>query len=56
MLGSPEASLIVWHHGSIVKLVGHFPVVNANDVPGDWPKKRFVIVPQMLLADDAEVT
>jgi hypothetical protein len=74
VLGSHEATLIVWHHGSMAKLLGHFPVVNRKDVPGEWPEERFdliwilvrepgpelsyrfVVVPQMLLADDSEVT
>ncbi len=56
----------------MAKLVGHFPIVNIDDVPKHWPderfdliwvlvrqpgaepKYRFVVVPQMLLADDVE--
>jgi len=72
VLGRPESTLIVWHHGTMVKLVRHFPIVNIDDVPKRWPderfdliwvlvrqpgaepKYRFVVVPQMLLADDEE--
>ena len=71
VLGRPEAALIVWHHGTLAKLVSHFPIVNSDDVPKHWPderfdliwvlerqpgaeKYRFVVVPQMLLADDEQ--
>ena len=63
---------MVWHHGTMAKIVRHFPIVNPDDVPKHWPDERFdliwvlvrqpgeelayrfVIVPQMLLADDLE--
>jgi broad specificity phosphatase PhoE len=72
VLGRPESALIVWHHGTMSKLVNHFPIVNIDEVPKHWPderfdliwvlvrqpgaepKYRFVVVPQMLLADDKE--
>jgi hypothetical protein len=72
VLGRPESTLIVWHHGTMVKLVRHFPIVNSDEIPKQWPderfdliwvlvrqpgaelKYRFVVVPQMLLADDEE--
>ena len=72
VLGRPESTLIVWHHGTMAKLVSHFPIVNIADIPKRWPderfdliwvlvrqpgaelKYRFVVVPQMLLADDEE--
>jgi broad specificity phosphatase PhoE len=72
VLGRPEAALIVWHHGTLVKLVRHFPIVNIDEIPERWPddrfdliwvlvrqpgaerQYRFVVVPQMLLADDEE--
>ena len=44
VLGQSADSLIVWHHGSIPKLLGHFPVINAGDVPHDWPADRFDVV------------
>jgi len=70
VLDQPEPVLIVWHHGTMSKLVRHFPIVNPDDVPKHWPDERFdliwvlvrqpgevltyrfVVVPQMLLADD----
>jgi hypothetical protein len=69
VLSRPEPVLIVWHHGTMAKLVRHFPVVNSDKIPKHWPderfdliwvlereagaeKYRFVVVPQMLLADD----
>jgi hypothetical protein len=72
VLGKPEPVLVVWHHGTMAKIVRHFPIVNHSDVPKHWPDERFdliwvlvrqpgtelsyrfVAVPQMLLADDAE--
>jgi hypothetical protein len=72
VLGRPESTLIVWHHGTMSKIVRHFPVVNKKDIPHRWPDDRFdliwvlvrqpgdeltyrfVVVPQMLLADDLE--
>ncbi|MCO5122650.1 MAG: hypothetical protein M9915_02750 [Rhizobacter sp.] len=72
VLAKPESVLIVWHHGTMAKIVRHFPVVNPDDIPKHWPDERFdliwvlvrqpgeelayrfVSVPQMLLADDAE--
>ena len=72
VLSRPESTLIVWHHGTMAKLVSHFPIVNSDAIPKHWPderfdliwvlvrqpgaelKYRFVVVPQMLLADDEE--
>ena len=72
VLSQPEPVLIVWHHGTMPKIVRHFPLVNPEDVPKHWPDERFdliwillrqpgeelsyhfVVVPQMLLADDLE--
>ena len=72
VLSRPESTLIVWHHGTLAKLVGHFPIVNSDAIPKRWPDERFdliwvlvrqpgaelryrfVVVPQMLLADDEE--
>lgn len=72
LLGNPEPVLVVWHHGTMAKIVRHFPLANPEDVPRHWPDERydliwvlvrqpgdvlsyrFVAVPQMLLADDAE--
>jgi hypothetical protein len=72
VLGRPESTLIVWHHGTMAKLVRQFPIANIDAIPKHWPderfdliwvlvrqpgaqlKYRFVVVPQMLLADDKE--
>ena len=72
VLGRSESTLVVWHHGTMAKIVRHFPIVNLQDVPRHWPDERFdliwvlvrqpgdelayrfVVVPQMLLADDVE--
>ena len=71
-LSRPQPALVVWHHGTMAKLVSHFPIVNSGEIPKHWPderfdliwvlvrqpgaepKYRFVVVPQMLLADDEE--
>jgi hypothetical protein len=73
VLGQPKSVLVVWHHGTMAKIVRHFPIINHGDVPTHWPDERFdliwvlvrqpgaqlcyrfVSVPQMLLADDADV-
>lgn len=44
VLGSADPTLIVWHHGSMPKLVGHFPVVNRQDIPAEWPEERFDLI------------
>jgi hypothetical protein len=71
VLGRPESTLIVWHHGTMAKLVRQFPIANTTRFqhwpderfdliwvlvrqPGAQLKYRFVVVPQMLLADDEE--
>lgn len=44
VLSSPDPTLIVWHHGSMPKLVRHFPVSNQHDVPAEWPADRFDLI------------
>ena len=44
VLGRPEPALIVWHHGTLAKLVRHFPIVNIDDVPKQWPEERFDLI------------
>ena len=44
VLGQPESTLIVWHHGTLSKLVRHFPIVNQDDVPKHWPEERFDLI------------
>lgn len=44
ILARPDTSLVVWHHGALAQLVGHFPVVNASDVPDHWPEERFDLI------------
>ena len=44
VLGEPEPALIVWHHGSMSKLVRHFPIVNLDEVPKHWPEERFDMI------------
>ena len=44
VLGRPEPALIVWHHGTLGKVVRHFPIVNIDDVPKHWPEERFDLI------------
>ncbi len=44
VLGRPESTLIVWHHGTMSKLVRHFPISNVEDVPHRWPDDRFDLI------------
>jgi broad specificity phosphatase PhoE len=44
ILAKPDSALVVWHHGALAQLVGHFPVSNPGDVPGHWPEKRFDLI------------
>jgi len=44
VLQTPDSTLIVWHHGTIARLVGEFPVSNAADVPSHWPQERFDLI------------
>ena len=44
VLAGPDPTLIVWHHGTMAKLVGYFPVSNAGEVPGHWPEERFDLI------------
>jgi len=44
VLAKPESALIVWHHGTMTKIVRHFPLVNPDDVPKQWPDERFDLI------------
>ncbi len=44
VLSRPESPLIVWHHGTLAKLIRCFPVVNADDIPKHWPDERFDLI------------
>ena len=44
ILAKPDSVLVVWHHGALAQLVGHFPVSNPGDVPVHWPEKRFDLI------------
>lgn len=37
-------TLVVWHHGAMVELLGHFPVSNKSDIPKSWPDDRFDLI------------
>ena len=44
ILGSPDDTLVVWHHGELPHLLAQFPVENASDVPHEWPSDRFDLI------------
>ena len=44
VLGRTESTLVVWHHGTMAKIVRHFPVVNHDEVPKHWPDERFDLI------------
>lgn len=71
ILGQDQDVLVVWHHGSMPKLLQHFPLADASQIPQAWPEDRFDLIwilsresdgryafseaNQDLLADDAPV-
>ena len=70
VIGSDQATLIVWDHGHIPTLARAFPLASGVDVPDAWPEDRFdlywvltpgdggytlTILPQLLLAGDSTV-
>ncbi len=44
VLGRSESTLIVWHHGTMAKIVRHFPVTNKEEIPHRWPDERFDLI------------
>lgn len=44
ILADPRPALIVWHHGTLSRLVRGFPITNSGDVPHDWPEHRFDLI------------
>jgi hypothetical protein len=53
VLGRAEPTLVVWHHGTMAKIIRHFPLVNPEDVPKHWPDERFDLI-WLLLRQDGE--
>ncbi len=53
ILSRPEPTLVVWHHGTMAKIVHHFPLANPDDVPKHWPDERFDLI-WLLLREDGE--
>lgn len=41
VLSDDGTALIVWHHSLLPTLVRHFPLVNPDSVPQQWPEDRF---------------
>jgi hypothetical protein len=41
---SSDASLIVWHHGTMPAFIRSFPLTNAAEVPTAWPEDRFDLI------------
>lgn len=44
ILNDPRATLVVWHHGELARLICTFPISNAADVPQQWPAERFDLI------------
>lgn len=44
ILGQDQDVLVVWHHGSMPKLLQHFPLADASQIPQAWPEDRFDLV------------
>lgn len=44
LLAESSPALVVWHHGSLPELMGHFQISNAADVPREWPEDRFDLI------------
>jgi len=55
VLGKPEPVLVVWHHGTMAKIVRHFPIVNPEDVPRHWPDERFDLIWVLVRQPGAEL-
>ena len=53
MLSRAEPTLVVWHHGTMAKIIRHFPLVNPDDVPKHWPDERFDLI-WLLLRQEGE--
>jgi hypothetical protein len=69
ILADDRDALVVWHHGSMPRLLAQFPLVDPDAVPKAWPEDRFDLIwclvqtpsgdyefsvaEQDLLADDA---
>lgn len=69
ILADDRDTLVVWHHGSMPRLLGQFPLVDPAAIPKAWPDDRFDLIwclvrtpsgdyefnvtTQDLLADDA---
>ncbi len=56
VLAQPEPVLIVWHHGTMAKIVRHFPLVNSDDVPHRWPDERFDLIWILVRQPGAELS
>lgn len=44
ILAQDQDVLVVWHHGSMPKLLHHFPLADAAQIPQAWPEDRFDLV------------
>jgi len=55
VLGRSEATLIVWHHGTLPELVRHFPLVNNDEIPKRWPDERFDLIWVLVRQPGAEL-
>ncbi len=44
ILADDRDALVVWHHGSMPRLLEQFPLANAAAIPKAWPDDRFDLV------------
>lgn len=44
ILAQDQDVLVVWHHGSMPKLLHCFPLADASQIPQAWPEDRFDLV------------
>lgn len=44
IMGDDRPPLVVWHHGSLVDVLAHFPIANRGDIPSAWPEDRFDLI------------
>lgn len=52
ILSQDEDALVVWHHGSMPKLLHYFPLADAGQIPQAWPENRFDLVWILSREDD----
>jgi hypothetical protein len=52
ILGDDRDALVVWHHGSMPRLLEQFPLVDPASLPEAWPDDRFDLIWCLVRTDD----